>query len=264
MSSKEPFDPALERALRDLPRPIAAADFRARSKAEFLAGTAESAPRQVPTRTRAFPLVWPLVLAASVAFLLYFVMARDNESRWHVLEARADGKYVVDELPVAAADVARFTDLLQTARRIETGDAGLRMRLGDQLLLELGPDTTLSQLRFPAAGMFSFRADKGSVRVSTGPDFHGNSLRVYTDHMESSVVGTTFGLDVESGGTCLCCIDGVVKCDAHDGAGVKPVEAGGMCFAFPNQAAAKRGPAVGAHVEPLRALQEAARAAFGR
>lgn len=261
----EPRDAEIERLLGDLPRPAASAAFRARSREQFLAvdgareaQVAPSGPRQVPVRTRAFPFVWPLVIAASIAFVLFFVMSRDSRSRWSVVETAAGAHYKIDELPVDDRDPARLLDLLQTARQIETADAGLVVRLSDQFLVELGPHTKVSGMSFPAAGMYSIRAESGSLRVCTGPGFSGNRLRILTDHMESSVVGTVFGLDVEAAGTCLCCAQGVVKCDPRDGGGSKPVEAGQMCFAYPTGKAAARGAAVEEHLEPLRRLQERA------
>jgi hypothetical protein len=252
----DPRDPELERVLAQSPRPSASPAFRARLKEQFLAGTAATAaPVMVPSRTRAFPFVWPFVLAASVAFILYYVISNDANVRWRVAGTDGSGEYVIDGRRVHSSDAARLLDLIQTAHEIETFDVGLRLQLADDLLLELAPKTRVSQMRFPPAQTYSIFANAGSVRIATGPGFSGNKLRVMSDDMETAVIGTTFGLDVLAGGSCLCCVDGTVKCDPRDGGGMKPIEAGKMCFAPHAGKKPHWGTIVAEHSEPLERLK---------
>lgn len=264
-SPKEPRDPGVERLLAQVPRPAASPQFKARLREQFLDADISGAPTgphaiaDAPSRerTRAFPFVWPFVLAASVAFILWFVLDRDAHPRWRVLESSSSSEYVVDSVKVPAGDAARLADALQTAREIQTFDAPLRIQLRDDLVLELGPRTQLSRMSFPASGAgYAVYANAGALRVCTGPTFDGNRMRVMTDHMESTVVGTIFSVDVERTGTCLCCLHGTVRCDPRDSGGAKSVEGGQRCFAHYDGTKSTCGNAYEPHTKPLESLRD--------
>jgi hypothetical protein len=211
----------------------------------------------VPPRGRIFPFVWPAVLAASVALIMWFVLAGETRARWRILDLESGSPFIVDGRTVDPSDAARLADLLQSAHEIETGEQALRLQLADELVIELAPRTHVSQLTFPASGSWSMRTDSGSVRLATGPGFPGRRLRVLTNEMEVTVTGTSFGIDVLSSGTCLCCLHGVVMCDARDGAASQSVRAGGLGFAYEDGSPAKWGNAFEAHLVPLRDLEAA-------
>jgi hypothetical protein len=256
-------DVAMERALGHATRPVADPAFRARLRQQFLDVDAPSVagPRMVPVRKRSnvFPLVWPAVLAASVALVIVFVLSRDNVVRWRVLDAATNAEYVVDGYAIDQTQQKRMNDLLQTAHEIETQSEGLRLQLRDQLVLELGPHTRVSQLRFPAAGAYSLHADSGSVRVGTGPGFPGG-LRITTADMVTDVKGTFYAVDIEpKKGTCLCCLHGTVMCDARDKGGPHPVGDDKRGFAFHDGKPSEWTAAFDGHLVPLRELEAAIR-----
>lgn len=266
-------DRELERLLEQARRPAATAAFRARLRDEFLSspGTATepvpadgrptSEPRRVQPRSRIFPFVWPLVVAASIAFLIHFVLSRDANLRWRVIGVGGGGEFIVDGRKIHSSEGTRLQDALQTAREIETFEAGLRLQLADEIVVELGPKTRVSQLSFPPAQSYSAYTNTGSLRMTTGPGY-ANRMRVLTDTLEMVVVGTTFGVDVEEAGTCLCCTSGMVKCDARDGRGMLPVEAGHMCFAFRSGQKPLWGDVARHHAEPLEKLASFANSAW--
>lgn len=266
----EPRDRELERLLASARRPAARPAFRSDLKERFLAGPelapsraapGVSAPRRPAPLGRVFPFVWPLVVAASITFLVVYVMRRDATMRWRVVGVDGGGQYVVDGARVHSSEGTRLLDLVQTAREIETFDAGLRLQLNDELVLELAPRTRVSELSFPPANPYTIHSGAGSVRVTTGPGF-ANRLRLLTNDLEMAVVGTTFGVDIEADGTCLCCLSGTVKCDARDGKGMLPLPAGRMCFAYNTGKPSLWGEAPGVHTDPLQKLQAFAAAAF--
>lgn len=257
----EPRDRELERLLSRAERPVASPAFRERLRDEFLGPEVVQRVQRPAPRTRIFPFVWPLVVAASVAFLIYFVMTRDANLRWRVVGVDGGGEYLVDGRRVHSSEGPRLLDLVQTAHEIETHEAGLRLQLGDELVMELGPRTRVSQLSFPAASSYAAFTHTGALRLTTGPGFQ-NRLRVMTDDMETVVVGTTFGVDVESDGTCLCCVAGTVKCDARDGRGLVPTEAGRMCYAYHSGRKPLCGEVVPVHAEPLEKLKAFAAGAW--
>lgn len=259
--AQDPRDPELERLLAQAAVPVASPAFRARLKDQFLAER-DSAPEPSASagaprgeRTRIFPFVWPLVLAASVTLIVVFFLSRDANPRWRIVGTDGAGEFVVDGRPIHSSEKGRLLDAVQTAREIETRETGLRLQLNDDLVLELGPKTRVSQMSFPPANVYSIYTNTGSLRISTGPTFDGNRLRTLTDDMETVVVGTTFGIDVEPDGTCLCCVAGTVKCDARDGRGLQPTEAGRMCYAYHSGKKPIWGSAVAQHAEPLEALK---------
>lgn len=270
---KDPSDAGVERLLAQVPRPSAAPAFKASLRERFLDLAdpgASPAPIPItaspdplrfgpgagqPERTRLFPFIWPFVLAASVAFILYFVLARDAHPRWRVLEATPTGEFMVDSLRFKGSDAALLSDALQTAHEIRTFDAGLRLQLRDDLVLDIAPGTQLSQMSFPPAGAYTIYANAGALHVCTGPTFSGNRLRILTDNMESTVIGTIFGVDVLENGTCVCCIEGTVRCDPRDGGGAKSVEAGAMCFAYNDGKKSAWGQAHEPHTRPLQELR---------
>lgn len=257
---QDPRDAELERLLARAGRPSAAPAFRTRLKEQFLAEATARPTIMVPQRTRMFPFVWPFVLAASVVFILYYVMSRDANVRWHVVGTEGGGDYIVDGRRMHSSETGRLLEAVQTAHEIETFEAPLRLQLTDELVLELAPKTRVSQLSFPAAHLYSIYVNVGSLRVTTGPKFDRQRLRALTDGMETVVVGTTFGLDVDASGTCLCCVAGTVKCDARDGRGMMPADAGRSCFAYHNGQKPKWDAAVPAHAEPLERLKSFAAA----
>ncbi len=254
-------DLAVERALGFVSRPAADPMFRARLRQQFLDVDAPpvAQPRMVPVRkrTNVFPLVWPAVLAASVALIIVFVLSNDNVVKWRVLDQVSSGNYVVDGYVIDETQAKRMIDLLQTAHEIETKDQGLRLQLLDQLVLEIGPHTHVSQMRFPSAGAYSLHADSGSVRVGTGPGFPGG-LRITTDDMVTDVTGTFYAVDVDpKKGTCLCCLHGTVMCDARDKSGAHPVGADKRGFTFHDGKPPEWTAAFDGHLAPLRDLEAA-------
>ncbi|MBL8857456.1 MAG: FecR domain-containing protein [Planctomycetes bacterium] len=258
----DPRDPELERLLAQAQRPVASAAFRADLQRRFTAadGPAVAAPArrlaEAPPRTRSFPFVWPFVLAASIAAIVFFVLSRDADPRWRVIDTGVGGEFIVDGIRIHSDDAVRLADALQTAREVETFDGRLRLQLRQDLVLDLDPKTRVSQLSFPPAGSYSIYANTGSVRVATGPGFESHRLRVMTDNMEMAVVGTIFGVDVGPMGTCLCCVDGTVRSDPRDGAGMQPTAAGEMCFSFSSGRKPLRGPIHAEHEAPLIELRD--------
>jgi hypothetical protein len=251
-------DAVIERALASVGRPRADPAFRTRLREQFLDVAAASEPRMRPVRERSnvFPLMWPAVLAASVALVIFFVLSRDAVVRWHVIDQTGAGHYVVDDYAVDGSDAKRLADLLQTAKTIETGEQGLRVQLLDQVVIELAPHSRVSQMRFPPAGAYAMHVDSGSVRVGTGPGYPGG-LIVSTDDMKAAVAGTFLAIDMVPAGTCLCCLHGKVMCDARDKTGAHAVEDGRRGFAYRAGKPPVWDAAEQAHLEPLRALESA-------
>jgi hypothetical protein len=259
-------DEPLEHALRSIPRPSAPDQFRARLRARFVAAASGDDARVVTLRpARRFPMVWPFALAASVALIVWFVVSRDRDLRWRVLDATGGGVVLIDGVQVPVAESARLQDLMQTVQELESPTGALRLLLRDELVIELGPGTHLSKMSFPSGGLYSMRVEKGSARVCTGADFRGNKLRVLSNDVEVICLGTVFAVDVEEKKySCVCCLDGTVQCKPDGVKESKPVEAGKMCMAMYARTPAVWGDAHAPHMVPLHALETWARAHWKR
>ncbi len=253
------FDPELERALRGVERPSARPEFRAALKQRFVASD-EAAPAPEPAPRRRFGLVLlGGALAAAAAIVLVFLLKRAPEPTWVVLDGSGTGSVRIDGRPFDGADRQGVADALLSAREIETSTTPLRVLLRDEMVLELGPRTRLSQVRLAAAGAWSLRADAGSLRVATGPRFGGRGLAVHTADLALDVTGTIFAVDVDDHGSCVCCLEGSVACKPDGSDAARPVESGRMCFAYRDRSAPSWGAGYEPHGRPLAALQAWAR-----
>ena len=270
---EEPFDAEVERVLVAVPRPAARAAFRAEVRRRFLevdpdlrVGPPVAALRPLPTprelwRRRALT---GAAIATAAALLLLLFALRPRGPRWSLLEASPGAVVRVDGTPRRAEEPQRLEDALLGAQAIESVEGTLRLRLGDLYLLELAPGTSLrlaSLDRAARAEPLAIHAERGSVRVRTGPGFAGSQMRVSTENLDLRVVGTTFGVDLTGHGTCVCCLDGSVEVRAEDVIrDPSALRAGSRCVVDDDKSrGADWGPVHEPHAEPLRALEAAAR-----
>ncbi len=223
----EPVTPAEERiraAVASLPEPAVREDFRARLRAEFVAGRipegAAPARRVIPMPLRA---ALALAAAAAGAFL---VLGRAPE--WQVMVAPAAGEVRVDGRVFPAADVAAWRGALGPgARVIWSGGGPLSLALPKTLAVQLMPDAelTLPDPGAPAGEAMRIDVTRGAVQVSTGPGFAGRRLVVHTDPVDVEVTGTTFAVIRLPDFACVCVLEGAVRLHTTDGRRL-PVDAG--------------------------------------
>lgn len=249
---RDEVEPDLRRALEHARRPVARPEFRAELGRRFLDGAAR-APVDRPRRRLAL-VVAAVSVAAAVVVALF--LTRERAPTWRVHPASTVATVVVDGVAIPIADGARLVDALGTAREVEVRGGTLRVGVRDEAWIELGDGTRLSQMRFPAAGAYQARADSGSLRVATLPKFGGRGMRVLTADFDLQVVGTTFGVDVDARGSCLCTLDGTVECKPVGEKAMRAVGGGAMCFARHDGGAPTWGTAHEAHLGPLRSLRE--------
>jgi hypothetical protein len=271
MPGQDPHDAELERLLAKAGRPDASPAFKTRLKDQFLspAGAVPDAlpietvsRKMVPHRTRLFPFVWPFVLAASVAFILHYVLSRDANVRWHVVGTDGGGEYVVDGRRMHASETATLHDAVQTAREIETFDAGLRLRLKDDLVLELGAEDARLAAQLPGgARLFDLR-QRGLAAHHDRTEFPGKSPARDDGRHGDGGRGHHVRTRRRSLGTCLCCIDGTVKCDARDHARNAADGRRSHVFRVPHRQEAAVGRGRPQHVEPLEKLKSFAAAVW--
>ena len=219
-----------------------------------------------------------LAAAAAVLILLRGGLGGAEPSDARVEIARADGAGwaldagTIDALGERALLAAIRVDgealpslddfgiALASAKRIEVGDASIRMRRGDAYVMELGEGT---EVRFEAEdptapeGSDVLFAASGAVRVATGPGFDPSvPLVVHTPHLRTAVTGTIYGIDVYEQGTCVCCLEGSVEARSHlEGALPFDVPAAATRVLALNEVRPDVHPLEASHADPLRKLQ---------
>lgn len=241
------------RALGRLPAPQVRADFRARARAAFLAGDAVAAepapvleapvsarrtkpvprPRTARTTTAARPRWAQFGAALAVAAALVAAVwlrspasspgsSSDRGSAvaasWTALDGVVPAGLTVEGITVA--DAADVQARLARGGAVSTGPEGLRLVLGDELVLDLGPHT---KARLPGVSVgarnIEFALDEGSLRLATGATFRADGvprrLLVRTAHVEALALGTIFGVDCDASYSCVCCLEGEVATTAR-------------------------------------------------
>jgi len=234
-------------AVRALPPAPATpdADFRARLRAGFVAGTLDStstrsaqapAARVLRGPWFARPAAWAPVAAAAAIAIVLAVGARGPD--WEVSAVDGVGEVRID-------GVARSGDALTRAIR-----RGGRVQLDDGVTLDLvaagevavhfaeGSDV---QMTAAPARWFDRRAElrveQGEVYVSTGREFGGARLAVITPEARAEVLGTSFAVMRFGTGTCVCVLEGRVRVGSMFDSTSAEVVQGQRRFCYPSQPA---------------------------
>lgn len=277
-SREDPRDPELERALSRVGRPAARAAFKAELRARFLAVDPDlrdelylrraAPPRAVEPQRRPWT---SLVLAAAAAALLIVVFAlRPRGPGWRLVDPGPGGHGLVriDGRSIRTDDREALSAALVEATSFRTGEQGLRLALGDLMLVELGPETEISLSSSDKRGRaepISIAASRGALRLITGPGFAGSQVTIGTGDLALRVTGTAFSVDVLEGvpgpGTCVCCLEGSIEMRPTHATGRTQLVTGGrMCIVHGDDARPETwGEVYEPHAAPLRELDRIAR-----
>ncbi|MEO0661139.1 MAG: FecR domain-containing protein, partial [Planctomycetota bacterium] len=209
-----------------------------------------------------------LLAAAALLFTVVVPLGRRAGDDAPTTTTVASAAWTVE--PVAAGD-APMTGLLVDGesrgpgtpaldgwRRLEAGPDGLRIRRGEDYVLELGPRSVVEFSEGDGAGVV--RLSEGELRVATGPAFEPGALVLESPHVRAEVTGTILGFDVGEDYTCVCCLEGEVRtepllsgADARSiGGGSTRVVAAALGGGHPFDTM----PLVPHHAEPLRGLAD--------
>jgi ferric-dicitrate binding protein FerR (iron transport regulator) len=241
--------------VRSLGVPRADADFRARLKAEFMAGAiaeripeAAEAPPQAPARIIAFPrpffarpAFW--VSAASAAAALAIVVGIGNRGPdWQVTMAKGDGEVIVGAQHISMHDPKAIAAALARGGRVQ-------LPVGNTLELVAPGEvavrmTRVTDMTLPASPNRWFARDvqvavrRGDTFYSTGRAFHGAKMHVSTAQANVLVTGTSLAVLSNEDGTCVCVMEGrVAVADAHPkspAAAASHMIPAGKRFVFPS------------------------------
>jgi len=253
-ATRTPEETELQRELRELPRPVAPAEFRADMKQAFRHGeieprvspievgeidepTSAAAPPEpiaitAPISRRVLPWVTVAAVAAAAVFLAV-LLNPTTTSEWKVVAANSGGRLVVEGQSFDLSDLSGLPALAPGQVVEYEGEGTLELLASGFWAIELAPASTLElpvhtdrpSSTAESGQTFACRVDRGIARFVTGPDFAGNALWVSAQGTEVEVTGTTFSVLASSDKTCVSVLEGKVSVRAADGS-VVPVSAG--------------------------------------
>ncbi len=259
----EQLDPATAKRVDAEARPRARAEFAARLREQFVAGSIKELPVGPPRAERphigsprsSSPFARFAWLAAAAAMIVIGVFLQKAGAPRAVFESLANAASDA-RVDGAALEVGE----LREGSRVETGEHALDLRVAGAVVIEIGAHSKVRFERIASSpgGDFAFAIESGALRVVTGPDFAPSHLVVRAPDADVSIVGTEFGVDVIDGqGTCVCCTRGEVDVRAtHRSNELARIAADQRSFCSVEPAAPPAlGAPVDAHVAPVVALR---------
>ncbi len=202
--------------------------FRARMKSGFAAGTLEPRLRVIePAPRRRGWLVWSAVAAAAAVALIVWVAA-PRPSVWTISDVTGNGIVSVDGRAVSLSDMARSAGLVKAGARLTAPEGGeFQIRhAGMTIFITPGTDMRVPVgTREGSSTAYSGTVAMGQVRITTAPEFQGNSLEFETPETRVRITGTTLAIIRDPGTTCVCVLEGKVQIRTRDGSMV-PVSGG--------------------------------------
>jgi hypothetical protein len=170
---------------------------------------ARSWPRLGVAAALAAVLLAALLLRGQLGWLAERGGAVDTP-RWTLFGAGELAGLLVDGAPVT--DPEGLAARLGVGATFETGAHGLRLAVGREIVIDLGPGTRARVPAYSAVAGLTFELERGALRVATGTDFQppggGRRLVIVTPHLEALAVGTLFGVDCTPEYSCVCCFEG--------------------------------------------------------
>lgn len=194
--------------VRVAPPEPARAERRARARAAYLSGVAQTAPEP---RAPSWRRRWLGLALAAAGLLLTFLLP--EPTRWKV-ELFAPVSFEGESFP--RADGQRLAVQLEGAGTLVTAGGPARLVLGDALELELRADAELFVPSLPELDGLSqlrFELRSGECYLRTRPGWRGNPLVVATELGDVRAHGTAFGVLLGAGGLCVCVAEGTVEVD---------------------------------------------------
>ena len=227
--------------VRGLGVPRADADFRARLKAEFMAGVIistvpDSAEAPLPgarviALPRPFfarPAFWASMASAAAALVLAVGIGNRGPD-WQVTLAKGDGEVIVGTQHVSLHDPHAIGAALARGGRVQLpAGSTLELVAPGELAVRM---TRVTDMTLPASPNRWFVRDidvavrQGDTFYSTGRAFHGAKMHVRTAQAQVLVTGTSLAVLSNEDGTCVCVMEGKV---AVKNAAPKPGAAAAM------------------------------------
>lgn len=213
-------------AVQSLPRPLAAADFRARLKAGFVAGdipegdlsepTVVDLPQQGMRRGAWVGLASGLAAAAVVTFVLLGLAHRPGPE---LVATEGSGRVTIDgqdfHIGHPDADTTALAEALEARSHILVGE-GVTLDIvypgSFAMRFTQGTDIVLPE----RAGRWFNRSVEsplfyGDISVRTGPDMERGRLTIITDEARTDIHGTLVSVVRNDAVTCVCLFEGLAE-----------------------------------------------------
>jgi len=208
-------------------RPVARADFRARLKADFVAGRLGEQDNVVPPHKvvplpgRARRAWWSTAGVALAAALTLALFGLNRLPGPELIAAVGEGSVVIDGQRHPANQGDQLASLLQAGAHVVVED-GARLDLqypGTMLMrLEAGTDMTLPGRPARWFGReLNAEVTVGEVSLRTGPDFAGSRLEVGTPQGRVTVTGTLVSIYANGDLSCFCLYEGSARVACQSG-----------------------------------------------
>lgn len=198
--------------MHELPRAEADPAFRDRLASAFASGeidVAASGPERSAGPQRAQLPWWRWIVPAVAAVSgLFIVMSLNRGPLLEVAEISGANQIVVAGRAVSSGTIDAGTTI-----EVPT-DVTLDLIASDVALWEVTPGTRMTIPRLPGRWFGRESACSlfvGEMRLKTGAQFAGGTLRVYTPDGMVEVTGTLLSIQCDEGGTCVCVLEGVAR-----------------------------------------------------
>ncbi len=163
----------------------------------------------------------PWLVAAAAAAAVVVVLGLGRAPDWQVVGATPGGTLRLGDERIALTDTRRLRARLTRGGSFTLEGGRLWLRAPGTLAIEVAPGT-VATLPPPPSRWFGramrARVASGELRITTGPRFHGATLRVTTPEARVEVTGTTLAVIREPHCTCVCVYEGRVMVGAAQGA----------------------------------------------
>jgi len=216
-------DAAMARLAATTPVASASSGAREAARTAFLEGRRPAVDAPATRRATVRPPRWlPLAAAAAAAITVFWFGFRPTDE-WRVAKIEGAGLATANGETLAAG--ASFDAGLVTV----AADSELHLVLGDRLCVCLPAG---SRVRVPegptrfGGGPRRLEVEVGDLFASSGERSLGFDLDVATDDATVRVVGTTFAVQVNDDGTCVCLYAGDVAVDPATGGEPRRVPVG--------------------------------------
>ena len=220
-------DESIAKIVRDLPAAQADPAFRDRLRSAFVSGEFDAPSDRAPARRGLQWWMW-FVPATAAAVVIALIMLSGGPAL-RVLETAGSGYVRIDGTPVQLEDRGKIGDSLRPGARIVMAKGATLDLVADGVVLyEITSGTRMTLPETP--GRWFGRAVTcslfvGEIRVKTGTQFRGASLRVFTPDGIVDVTGTLLSIQCDAGGTCVCVLEGTARVGV-DEADLEPVPPG--------------------------------------
>lgn len=226
-------------AVRGLSAQRPDADYRARLKREFVAGslTSPGVAGTISPHAEEHPRgIWDsLLVPAAAAVLMVAGLLFNRGPGWQVLDVGGTGSAEVNGRTIALSGREAIARAIRDGARVHLPPGvSMTVTAPGRLAVEITPETE-AELSAPPARWLgriaSAHVEHGEIRITTGERFPGARLDVTTPEARVEVRGTTLAVIREPTGTCVCVMDGVVRVGAR-GQPMVDVPAGRRRYVF--------------------------------